>query len=262
MGYGPGCMLDAWGLQISLSSTSTVSIPLYGVSCCHATAQFLCLIFLSDDFYVCVQLHKSVVVTSSIYCYAFGHPFDQYEPRNVKKERQHHSFSWCFCPCFRRIRWIFVLPCQWRLLTSPYVIIAPQFVACNFVNEKHAPLFSRERFFLQVVMHAAHCSTVSVCGIPWVHIFRYFRFFNVNMFFKWVPTSKSRVTYDLDTDLDTRHRHPTPTPKRTKLLEWWGAPSTSHHITGIKMLWDSPYHRQKRVSYVLLNERMGKVVSL
>ncbi len=36
-------------------------------------------------------------------------------------------------------------------------------------------------------------------------------FFNVNTFFKWVPTSKSRVTYDLntdlDTDLDTRHRH-------------------------------------------------------
>ncbi len=28
-------------------------------------------------------------------------------------------------------------------------------------------------------------------------------FFNVNTFFKWVPTSKSRVTYDLDTDLDT-----------------------------------------------------------
>ncbi len=27
--------------------------------------------------------------------------------------------------------------------------------------------------------------------------------FNVNMFFKWVPTSKSRVTYDLDTDFDT-----------------------------------------------------------
>ncbi len=31
--------------------------------------------------------------------------------------------------------------------------------------------------------------------------------FNVNTFFKWVPSSKSRVKYDLDTDLDTRHRH-------------------------------------------------------
>ncbi len=33
-------------------------------------------------------------------------------------------------------------------------------------------------------------------------------FFNVNTFFKWVPTLKSRVTYDLDTDLDTRHHNP------------------------------------------------------
>ncbi len=33
------------------------------------------------------------------------------------------------------------------------------------------------------------------------------KIFNVNTFFKWVPSSKSRVTYDLDTDLDTRHRH-------------------------------------------------------
>ncbi len=31
--------------------------------------------------------------------------------------------------------------------------------------------------------------------------------FNVNTFFKWVPTSKSRVTYDLDTDLDIRHHN-------------------------------------------------------
>ncbi len=27
--------------------------------------------------------------------------------------------------------------------------------------------------------------------------------FNVNTFFKWVPTSKSRVTYDFDTDTTT-----------------------------------------------------------
>ncbi len=31
--------------------------------------------------------------------------------------------------------------------------------------------------------------------------------FNVNTFLKWVPTSESRVTYDLDTDLDIRYRH-------------------------------------------------------
>ncbi len=36
----------------------------------------------------------------------------------------------------------------------------------------------------------------------------------------------------------------------------------TRHIICIKMLWDSPYGRQKRISYVLLNERMGKVVSL
>ncbi len=33
---------------------------------------------------------------------------------------------------------------------------------------------------------------------------------NVNTFFKWVPNSQSRVTYDLDTDLDTQHRHHNP----------------------------------------------------
>ncbi len=40
-----------------------------------------------------------------------------------------------------------------------------------------------------------------------VHRSTKFRGFNVNLFFKWEPTSKSRVTYDLDTDLNIQHRH-------------------------------------------------------
>ncbi len=100
--------------------------------------------------------------------------------------------------------------------------------------------------------------------------FENFLHFNVNTFFKWVPTSKSQVTYDLDTDLDTD-------TTTHKIIGVVGSPSTSlylpqiyiriagyrtRHITGIKMLWDAPYSRQKRVSYAFLNERMGKVVSL
>ncbi len=39
---------------------------------------------------------------------------------------------------------IFVLLCQWRLLTSRYVIMSPRFIACNYETEKHVPLFSKE----------------------------------------------------------------------------------------------------------------------
>ncbi len=90
-------------------------------------------------FHVYEQLHKKGNVSISIYCCAFGHPFDQYRTRKVKKEYQHRFSSWCFWPYFRRVWWIFVLPCQWRLLTGWYVIMASRFIACNYAVENHVP---------------------------------------------------------------------------------------------------------------------------
>ncbi len=74
---------------------------------------------------------------------------------------------------------IFVLSCQWRLLTGWYVIMAPLFIACDYIwLRKASPSFwKRTRFFLQVTTNTASYSAVSVCDIQWVHIFQYFSFF-------------------------------------------------------------------------------------
>ncbi len=60
-------------------------------------------------------------------------------------------------------------------------------------NSENDPYFSR---FLHEVLKFS----------DFLRILKFFGF-NVNTFFKWIPTSKSRATYDLNTDLDTRHRH-------------------------------------------------------
>ncbi len=108
----------------------------------------------------------SIDVLSSIYYCAFGHPFNRFRLRNVKKDCQHHFSSRCFWPCFHWVRWNFVLPYQWRLLTSWWVKMSPQFIAYNCVVEKRIPPFWKKvRFFSQVATCTAHCLAVSISSL-------------------------------------------------------------------------------------------------
>ncbi len=83
-----------------------------------------------------------------------------------------------------------------------------QFVEFLFhcVGACHRPpkmVFENERYIIISYLFCTvlYTKSQSLYTLPCVGSFYYF--FNVNTFFKWVPTSKSRVTYDLDTDTAT-----------------------------------------------------------
>ncbi len=117
-------------------------------------------------------LPENVDVSSSIYYCAFGHPFNRYVARNVKKEHQHYFSSRCFLSCFHCVLQSVVLPYQWRLLTGWYVIMAPQFIACNYEVEKHIAIFSKASEIL-FASDSGH-STWFSCQCMWYPVSTYF----------------------------------------------------------------------------------------
>ncbi len=213
------CVIPAtWGLALSCNRT----IP--------------ALHIFPSNFDVCMQLQESVDVSNSIYCCSFGHPFDQNGPRNVKKDGQHLFSGQCFWSCFHSVRRIFVVSYQWRLLTGWYVIMARQFVACNCVDQKHIPLFSKasEILFASGDVHSIF-STIRVCGIQWAHIFQYFSFF-VMIF--WCRDAFSTIIKYLPTHVKSVDRKHSRLQKRIV-----------DEIDEFYKLRENIYHYKKLVSY-------------
>ncbi len=102
-----------------------------------------------------------------------------------------------------------------------FIFMCPYLPVCSASSIDFSPAVNRLFHRNNVARDSKYCSTRH--GQVTRHFYKYFphfhshksRFttkfyrgtlfeiFNVNMFFKWVPTLKSRMTYDLD----TRHQH-------------------------------------------------------
>ncbi len=94
-------------------------------------------------FYICVQPHESVDISSSIYCNAFGHPLDQYWSRNIKKEHQRHFSSQFFLPRFRFTWQIASMSVMPAFTGQPVSDNNTAIYWCNYVVEKHVPFLSK-----------------------------------------------------------------------------------------------------------------------